>query len=256
MLLGKRNANHMKEKGQGIPWTFQWGPGKCSLATLSQRFSLRSTKTVYPYTPKIRCNCILHVISGRKIREFRMSTWSTCRNAISGLDGPSLLRQSASCPLKHHTQSILDSIFWFCGKSNEAPGLVLGFRVKVVGSVNSTHCFLRISTRAALVRSLPVTASSKAANNSDAMRFEGLGPWEIAASGMGIFGPSSGEGLVEVGLLESFSRPIVWSGRRGGSIDLWTGRPLGTISNSLVSLGCQYAVEYGSMGTLDWSSFS
>lgn len=59
------------------------------------------------------------------------------------------------------------------------------------------------------MRSLPVTAASKASNNSDAMRFEGLGPWEIAAPGMGIFGPSSGEGLVEVGLLESFSRPIV-----------------------------------------------
>lgn len=48
--------------------------------------------------------------------------------------------------------------------------------MKVVGAVNSTHCFLRISTRAALVRSLPVTAPSKAVNNSDAMRFDGLGP--------------------------------------------------------------------------------
>lgn len=105
-----------------------------------------------------------------------MSTWSTCRDAISGLDCPSPLRQGGSCPLKHQTQSILDSIFLLCGKSNDALGSVLDFHVKALRSVNLTHCFLRISTRAALVRSLPVTASLKASNNSDAMRFIGLEP--------------------------------------------------------------------------------
>lgn len=143
------------------------------------------------------------------ICESRMSTCSTFRDAISGLDSPPLLRQSGSCPLKHQTESILDSIFWLCGKSNEAPGLVLDFHVKAVGSVTLTHCFLRISTRAALVRSLPVTASLKASSNSDAMRFRGLEPRGIAAPAMGMFGPSSGEGLVEVDLLESLGRTMV-----------------------------------------------
>lgn len=73
-----------------------------------------------------------------------------------------------------------------------------------VGSVNLTHCFLSISTRPALVRSLPVTASLKASSNSDAMRFIGLEPRGVAALAMGMFGPFSGEGLVEVDLLESF----------------------------------------------------
>lgn len=143
------------------------------------------------------------------ICESRMSTCSTWRDAISGLDSPPLLRQSGSCPLKHQTESILDSIFWLCGKSNEAPGLVLDFHLKAVRSVTLTHCFLRISTRAALVRSLPVTASLKASSNSDAMRFRGLEPRGIAAPVIGMFGPSSGEGLVEVNLLESFGRTMV-----------------------------------------------
>lgn len=138
------------------------------------------------------------------ICESGMSTCSTLRDAISGLDSPPLLRLSRSCPLKHQTESILDSIFWLCRKSNKALGLVLDFHVKGFGSVNLTHCFLRISTRPALVRSLPVTASLKASSNSDAMRFIGLEPRGVAAPAMGIFGPSSGEGLVELDLLESF----------------------------------------------------
>lgn len=59
------------------------------------------------------------------------------------------------------------------------------------------------------MRSLPLTASLKASNNSDGMRFIGLEPGRIAAPAMGMFGPSSGKGLIEVDLLESFSRPMV-----------------------------------------------
>lgn len=138
------------------------------------------------------------------ICESRLSTCSACRVAISGLDSPPLLRQRGSCPLKHQTESVLDSIFWLCRKSHKALELVSDFHVKNVGSVSVTHCFLRISTRATLVRSLPVTAFLKASRNSDAIRFIGLEPRGFAALATDMFGPSSEEGLVEVDLFESF----------------------------------------------------
>ena len=107
-----------------------------------------------------------------------------------------------------------------------------------------TYCFFKISTKPALVRSLPCTAVLKSSMTSGGIKrfggFGGLAAAELSSLGPRAFGLFAGSAVLGN---KRFVRLRVWSGIRGGSMEIFNdcGRDVSIDLNSL--WGCQYAVE-------------